>query len=100
ELQPDEVDSVCDALANERRFFQFVSSEAWPDGTIQSHYAFVHALYRDAALARIPSATKRIWHRKIAERLEAAYGQGSETVAAKLHESRTEGLENGDLIEA
>jgi predicted ATPase/DNA-binding winged helix-turn-helix (wHTH) protein len=80
ELQSDEVDLVCDALAHERRFFQFVNSEAWSDGTTQSHHAFVHALYRDAALARIPSATKRIWDRRIAKHLEAAYAESSESV--------------------
>jgi DNA-binding winged helix-turn-helix (wHTH) protein len=84
ELPPDEVDSVCEGLANEQRLLRFVASEPWPDGTIQSHYTFVHALYRDAALARVPSSTKRAWHRRTAERIEAAYGESCETVAAEL----------------
>jgi DNA-binding winged helix-turn-helix (wHTH) protein len=81
---PDEVDTVCERFASDQRFLRFVSSEPWPDGTIQSHYGFVHALYRDAALARVRSATKRVWHRRVAEDLEAAYGESSETVAAEL----------------
>ena len=81
---PDEVDAACEALVNERRLLRFVSRDAWPDGTVQSLYAFAHALYRDAALVRLPSATKRVWHRRIAERLEAAHGDSSETVAAEL----------------
>jgi hypothetical protein len=84
ELPADEVDTVCEGLASERRFLRFVSTDPWPDGTIQSHYTFVHALYRDAALARIASATRRIWHRRVAEGLEAAYGQSSEGGAAEL----------------
>jgi DNA-binding winged helix-turn-helix (wHTH) protein/tetratricopeptide (TPR) repeat protein len=84
ELPPDEVDSVCEALANEHRFLRFVSAETWPDGTIQSQYAFVHALHRDAALSRVPSATRRSRHRRVAEGLEAAYGGGSDAVAAEL----------------
>ncbi len=84
ELPADEVDTVCEGLTSEERFLRFVNSEPWPDGTIQSQYAFGHALYRDAALARVPSATKRVWHRRVAEALEAAYGDSSETVAAEL----------------
>lgn len=84
ELPVDEVDSVCEALANEQRFLRFVGAETWPDGTIQSQYTFVHALYRDAALARVPSATRRVRHRRVAEGLEAAYGESSAAVSAEL----------------
>jgi DNA-binding winged helix-turn-helix (wHTH) protein/tetratricopeptide (TPR) repeat protein len=84
ELPADEVDSVCEGLANEGRFLRFVNTEAWPDGTIQSHYSFHHALYRDAALARIPTATRRVWHRRVAEGLEAAYGESADAVTAEL----------------
>ena len=84
ELPADEIDSVCEGLANEGRFLRFTSTEAWPDGTIQSHYSFLQALYRDAALARIPSATRRVWHRRVAEGLETAYGEGAEAVVAEL----------------
>jgi predicted ATPase/DNA-binding winged helix-turn-helix (wHTH) protein len=62
-LSTDEIDPVCERLANGRCFLRSVGAP-WPDGTIQSHYEFVHALYRDAAYARIPSATRRIWHRR------------------------------------
>jgi DNA-binding winged helix-turn-helix (wHTH) protein/tetratricopeptide (TPR) repeat protein len=84
DLRADELDSVCEGLANDHRFLRFVNTEAWPDGTIQSHYAFVHALYRDAALARVPSAGRRLLHRRVAEGLEAAYGDRVESVAAEL----------------
>jgi DNA-binding winged helix-turn-helix (wHTH) protein len=84
ERSGDEVDSACEGLAGERRFLRFVASEPWPDGTIQSHYEFVHALYRDTALERIPPATKRTWHRRVAQGLEAAYGAGSEAIAGEL----------------
>jgi DNA-binding winged helix-turn-helix (wHTH) protein/tetratricopeptide (TPR) repeat protein len=84
DLTGDEVDSLCEGLAGEQRFLRFVAAEPWPDGTIQSHYEFVHALYRDTALARVASATKRSWHRRIAEGLEAAYGGASESIAGEL----------------
>jgi DNA-binding winged helix-turn-helix (wHTH) protein len=84
ETPADEIDTVCEGLANDKRLLRFVTSEPWPDGSIQSHYAFAHALYRDTALGRVPPAVKRLWHRRIAEGLEAAYGAAAETIAAEL----------------
>jgi DNA-binding winged helix-turn-helix (wHTH) protein/tetratricopeptide (TPR) repeat protein len=84
ELPADEVETCCEGLAGEGRFLRFVSTEDWPDGTIQSHYAFGHALYRDAALRRIPGRTRRLWHHRVAVGLEAAYGDSSESIAAEL----------------
>lgn len=63
----DDVDSMCDRLAREGGFLRFVETESWPDGSIQSRYRFAHALYRDAALARVLPATKRVLQRRIAE---------------------------------
>jgi predicted ATPase len=84
QLGAEEVDSVCEQLADKHPALRFVNSGPWPDATSQSQYAFVHALYRDAALARVPSATKRVWHRRIAAGLEAAYGESADDVAAEL----------------
>ena len=84
ETLADEVDAVCEGLVNDKRLLRFVTAEPWPDGSIQSHYAFAHALYRDTALERIPPATRRLWHRRIAEGLEVAYGAGAEAVSEEL----------------
>jgi len=81
DLPATEVDAVCEGLADDRQLLRFVSSEPWPDGSIQSHYAFAHALYRDTALGRVATTTKRIWHRRVAEGLEAAYGARAEVIA-------------------
>jgi predicted ATPase/DNA-binding winged helix-turn-helix (wHTH) protein len=84
ELPADEVDSVCETLANERRLLQYAGTETWPDGTIQSRYAFRHALFQHAALARTTAATVRARHRRIAERLETGYVGHEEDVAGEL----------------
>jgi predicted ATPase/DNA-binding winged helix-turn-helix (wHTH) protein len=84
QLRAEEVDSVCEELASKHPALRFVNSYPWPDGTSQAHYAFVHALYRDAALGRIFSATKRVWHRRIADGLEAAHGEHADVIAAEL----------------
>ncbi len=80
----DAVDAVCESLANERSLLRHVGSETWPDCTIQARYAFRHALFQHAALARNTAATKRVRHRKIAERLEAGYAGQEEQVASEL----------------
>jgi predicted ATPase len=80
----DGIDSACESLANERRLLQYAGTETWPEGTIQSRYAFRHALFQHAALARNTAATVRARHRKIAERLETGYVGHEEQVAAEL----------------
>ncbi len=47
---------------------------AWPDGTSTAAYEFVHALQRDALLETIPPTQRAEWHRRIGDRLEAAFG--------------------------
>jgi DNA-binding winged helix-turn-helix (wHTH) protein len=81
---PDAVDSVCESLATGRRLLQYIGTEVWPDGTIQSRYAFGHSLFQHAARMRSTAATARTWHRRIAERLEAGYTHREEEVAAQL----------------
>lgn len=80
----DGVDSACETLANERRLLKYERTETWPDGSIQSRYAFGHSLFQHAALMRNTSATVRAWHRKIGERLEAGYAERAEEVATEL----------------
>jgi tetratricopeptide (TPR) repeat protein len=84
ELPADQIDTACERLANDKRLLRFATSEPWPNGSIQSHYAFVHALYHDAALRRVPTATKRVWHRRVADGLEHAYGARAENIATEL----------------
>jgi DNA-binding winged helix-turn-helix (wHTH) protein len=80
----DTVDSACESLANERKFLKYDGTETWPDGTIQSRYSFGHSLFQHAALARSTSASIRVWHRKTAERLEAAYAPRLDEIATEL----------------
>jgi predicted ATPase len=84
DMPEDEIDSTCESLANERRLLQYASTETWPDGSIQSRYAFRHALFQDAALARVTVASARTLHRKIAERLETGYVGHETEIASEL----------------
>jgi hypothetical protein len=80
----DSVDSACESLANERRFLEYTGPETWPDGTIQSRYAFGHSLFQHAALSRSTSVNVRAQHRKLAERLEAGHAPKAEEIAPEL----------------
>jgi DNA-binding winged helix-turn-helix (wHTH) protein/tetratricopeptide (TPR) repeat protein len=84
DLAAGEVDSLCEGLASHKGLLRFVASEPWPDGSVQSHYSFAHALYRDAALSRVPTGTRRMWHRRIADGLEHAHGAAVDSIATEL----------------
>lgn len=71
DADPDAIDSCCETLANKRKLLRYLGTETWPDGTLQSRYAFGQALFRHAALGRAQSVTIRHLHRRIAERLRA-----------------------------
>jgi DNA-binding winged helix-turn-helix (wHTH) protein len=54
----DSVSSACESLAEERRLLRYAGTETGPDGTIQSRYAFRHALFQHAASARSTAITR------------------------------------------
>lgn len=54
----------------------------WPDGTQTEAFAFVHGLFRDVVLETIPPARCAELHRRLAERLEAAFGASPEIAQA------------------
>lgn len=84
DADPEGVDSACESLAGDRRLLHYVGTETWPDGTIQSRYAFGHVLFQHAALARSTAATVRARHRKIAERLERGFQGHEGEIAGEL----------------
>lgn len=88
-LPADEVDSVCERFANEGRFLRFVTTEATQDGAVPWRFGFVHELYRDAALTRVPAGTRRVWHRRVAG-LQAVQSESpaAATAPARLHEAQ------------
>jgi len=90
---------MCEVLASEHRLFRYADTEAWPDGTIQTRYAFVHALFQHAARARTSSASLRTWHRRIAERLERGYHEHRGQIASELAEHYDEGHVYAKAIE-
>jgi predicted ATPase/DNA-binding SARP family transcriptional activator len=54
----------------------------WPDGTHTAAFGFAHAVFRDVVLETIPPGRRAELHRRLAERLEAAFGASPETAQA------------------
>ncbi|CAN5903051.1 hypothetical protein BH11MYX3_BH11MYX3_09940 [soil metagenome] len=84
ESSTEEVYDICDLLARRALFLAAESSDDWPDGTMQSRYGVTHALVQEVCFDRAPIARRVRWHRLIAERLEAAYGERTEEIAHVL----------------
>jgi DNA-binding winged helix-turn-helix (wHTH) protein/predicted ATPase len=73
----------CDALVR-RQVLRPVGLETWPDGTVAARYAFVHALYQQAAYERLGVGQRAHVHQRLGVRLELAYGLRVEEVAVEL----------------
>jgi DNA-binding winged helix-turn-helix (wHTH) protein len=80
----DTVEDACAQLSRQHLFLEETGTEEWMDGTLSTRYEFRHALYQEALAARMPAARRAMAHRRIAKRLEAAYGPRTEHIAADL----------------
>jgi energy-coupling factor transporter ATP-binding protein EcfA2 len=78
------IERRCEALAGRELFIRRQGSVRWPDGSIGSRYDFIHALYQNVIYARLNEGSKIRLHKFIAERLEAAYQNQTEEIAAEL----------------
>jgi predicted ATPase/DNA-binding winged helix-turn-helix (wHTH) protein len=84
ELPGEQVEAQCAALARQGQFLRVQGVEAWPDGTVAGRYAFRHALHQQVVYERLPVMQQQHLHRRIAARLERAYGDQTSTIAGEL----------------
>jgi len=84
EEDPVEVEIRCARLARRGPVLAEAGTVEWPDGTLAGNFAFRHALYAEVAYQRLLPAYRMALHRRLGERLEAAYGDRAEEVAAEL----------------
>ena len=78
------VEDVCARLAARTELVSATGVATWPDGTVSSRYEFRHVIYREVLEGALPLARKRVLHRNVGERLEAAWGERSADIAAEL----------------
>ena len=85
-LQTDneEIESQCEQLARTGQWLRVAGVAEWPDGTISGRYSFRHALYHEVVYGQLAEVRRVQFHRRIAERKEAAYGERVGEIAAEL----------------
>jgi predicted ATPase/DNA-binding winged helix-turn-helix (wHTH) protein len=75
---------ACDDLARRHRFLEPGGIDEWPDGTVATHYRFVHDLYHAVVYEQIPFARRTRLHRAAGLRIEAAWGERAMEESAGL----------------
>ncbi len=77
-----QVEDWCEDMVRRRLFLRSSGIVEWPDGTVAGGYGFQHALYHKVWYERVPPARRALFHLRIGERGEQAYGsQGGERAA-------------------
>ena len=80
----EHIEEWCEGLAQRGQFIQVLDVEDWPDGTLVARYRFTHTLYQEGLNQRLTGLRWVRFHQRIAERLEAAYTQHTDAIAAEL----------------
>jgi DNA-binding winged helix-turn-helix (wHTH) protein/tetratricopeptide (TPR) repeat protein len=75
---------ACEELNRRHRFLEQRGCEEWPDGTIATHYRFVHELYHAVVYEQVPIARRARLHREVGLRIESAWGERAAEEAANL----------------
>jgi hypothetical protein len=80
------VEEACARLARQGVFIVKSGSETWPDGTLVELYTFRHDLYRELLYDRLPATRRRLFHSRVGQRLELAWNDRLDVIAAELAE--------------
>jgi predicted ATPase/DNA-binding winged helix-turn-helix (wHTH) protein len=79
------VEEHCEALG-EQQMLRSLAVTTWPDGTVATRYAFVHALYQQVVYERLGAGRRVRLHQRLGECLEKAYEAQAGEIAAELAE--------------
>src|SRR6266446_10038351 len=79
-----QVEEQCAGLVRREQFLRARGTSEWPDGTVAARYSFLHALYQQVVYDRVTAGRRVGLHRRLGERLEAAYGDRAGEIAAEL----------------
>ena len=64
----EEIEAVCERLAQRGQFIAERELETWPDGTVSGRYGFRHALYQEVLYQRLSASRRVRLHQQIARR--------------------------------
>ncbi|HXG95224.1 MAG TPA: AAA family ATPase [Blastocatellia bacterium] len=62
-------------MARQHQLIQYCGIKELPDGEVATRYGFIHALYRSVLYGRVSASRRVQMHRRIAEWMEAFYGE-------------------------
>jgi DNA-binding SARP family transcriptional activator/predicted ATPase len=79
-----EVEARLDALGQSGYIITPRGDERWPDGTVAGRYGFTHDLCHEVLYADLPAGRRVRLHQRIAERIEAAFGDRASDLAGEL----------------
>lgn len=79
-----EVEACSEALAMRQAFLQRAGVGEWPDRTQAARYGFQHALHQELWYEQVSVSQRQQWQLRIGERLEEAYGDRTQEIAAEL----------------
>jgi predicted ATPase len=80
----DEVDAICNTLAQQHAFLEPAGLAERPDGTLSGCYRFQHALYRQVLAARLGDLQQVQVHLRMRECLVQDSGPQTSTLAMQL----------------
>ena len=84
EMDEEEAERRLREIALDQTFVRASGDVEWPDGTISTVYGFTHDLCYETLQAGLPAGQLARLHRRAGGRLEAAYGDRSDEIAAEL----------------
>jgi DNA-binding winged helix-turn-helix (wHTH) protein/predicted ATPase len=98
EIDVDQVEIACARLARQGVFVVKSGSTTWPDGTRAELYSFRHDLYRELLYDRLTATRRALFHARVGRRLEAAWTDRLDAIAAELAEHFERGNEPARAI--
>jgi DNA-binding winged helix-turn-helix (wHTH) protein/tetratricopeptide (TPR) repeat protein len=93
EISVAEAEEMCESLTRRGVFIRQRNVMELPDGTVATHYEFIHSLYQNVFYDIIPMGKRLRLHRRIGQGLEALYGSRVASIAAELALHFEEGRE-------
>jgi DNA-binding winged helix-turn-helix (wHTH) protein/tetratricopeptide (TPR) repeat protein len=79
-----QVEEQCEELARRQLFLRPTGVTTYPDETISTRYAFIHALYQEVLYQRVSGARRAHLHQMIGSRYEELHVGYANEVAAEL----------------
>lgn len=92
--EPVGVEEGCEKLHRRYHFLRPLKVQELPDGSVATRFGFEHSLYQSVVYDRISPARRVRFHRRIADRGEAIYGDRVGEIAAELAGHFEEGRDN------